>query len=487
MKKIIAVSILFLLSLHDASAQQIASSRLISLGGLSTAVSTDVDAIGTNPANLMAPSEGTGVIEFIPLSVSTGSDFLNLNLYNDYFTGTGQVDSAGNKIGTFLTNADKQNILDAFPSGVGNVRTDVNIRDFGLSIRNLVFALGFSVDDKVGTQVAIPNTFASFALNGLTWGSNYSWNALASKSFWYRSYNVDYAMRLPDVLVIPKQIAKNFEVGVGIKFVTGFSYTSVQSTNTSIYADSASHAYVVNMGLSAERAGLLSNVLSKAVKSNVGDTVVNFNPFTPQGTGLGVDLGATAVVMNFIKIGVSLTDIGSISWSKNVVYTRGDTTITFAGFSPAQSNVPGSQSNLDSLKNTFNNYFKNRDTLGSSFSTPLPTKINIGASIKLNELLPAIPGELLVAADYHQGLNNSLNNSTNPELILGAEWKPAQIIPLRTAIGFGGEYGFRWSAGFGINLSSWDFDVGLGTFNAIVAPTSAKNISITFSFLKFRF
>ncbi len=484
MKKIAAFSVLILLPLLDVSAQQIASSRLISLGGLSTAVSTDVDAIGTNPANLEALSRGNIVIEFIPLGISAGSDFLDLQLYNDYFTG--RVDSTGNKEGTYLSQSDKQNILDAFPDGVGNVRTDVNIRDFAVSVRNPLFALGFSVDEKVGTQTAIPSSFASFALNGLTWGSNYSWNDLALKSFWYRTYNADYAMKLPDVLTIPKQIAKNFEVGIGIKFVTGLSYASVQSTNTSIYADSASHVYVVKMGLNAERAGLLSQIISKSVKSNVGDSTVNFNPFTPQGTGLGVDLGVTGIVMNFFKVGISFTDIGSISWSKNVVYTRGDTSITFAGLSPAQTNVPGSQSNLDSIKNSFNDYFKDKDTVGSSFSTSLPTKMNIGASTVLNDLFPKIPGELLVAIDYHQGFNNSLNNSTTPEIDLGAEWKPAQIVPLRTALSFGGEYGFRWSAGFGIDLSTWDFDIGLGTFNAIVAPMSTKYLSITFSILKFR-
>ncbi len=251
MKRIICVSILFLLPILNVKAQQIASPRLISLGGLSTAVSTDVDAIGTNPANLEALSRGTVVVELIPVAINAGSDFLNLHLYNDYFTGTGEVDSAGNAIGRTLSQSDKQDILDAFPSGVGNVRTDVNIREFGLSIRNLVFALGFSVDEKVGSQVSIPNTFASFALNGLTWGSNYSWNDLAARSFWYRTYNVDYAMRLPDVIPIPKDIAKDFEVGIGIKYVTGFSYASIQSSNTSISADT-SHTYVVNMGLDAE-------------------------------------------------------------------------------------------------------------------------------------------------------------------------------------------------------------------------------------------
>jgi hypothetical protein len=485
LKKIITIIPVFFLLLVDVSAQQVASGRLVSLGGLSTAISTDVDAIGTNPANLMSFSKGNVVVEIIPFAISAGSDFMNLNLWNDYFTG--KVDSAGNTIGTVLSEADKETILGAFSDGVGNVRTDVNIRDFGISIRNLVFALGFSIDDKVGSRVSIPSTLASFALNGIAWGSNYSWNDLSSSSFWYRTFNLDYAMKLPSLLPTPSYVAKDFEAGIGVKFVTGFSFTSIQSTNTSISADSSSHSYVVNMGFSAQRAGLLSEVISKASKSSVGDTVVHFNPFAPQGTGLGIDVGASAVMMNFIKVGISVTDIGSISWSKEVVYTRGDTVITFAGFSPARVDIPNSKSNLDSLNNVFKDYFKNKDLTGSSFSTALPTKINLGASIRLNDIFSTIPGELLVAIDYHQGINNSLNNSTVPEFVLGAEWKPAQVFPLRTAIGFGGAYGFRWSAGIGVNLSSWDFDVGLGTFNAIVAPMSAKDISFTFSIFKFRF
>jgi hypothetical protein len=289
------------------------------------------------------------------------------------------------------------------------------------------------------------------------------------------------------MLPIPKQMAKDFEVGIGFKFVTGFSYSSIQSTNTSIYADSTNHSYVVNMGFNAMRAGLISNIISKAAKSTVGDTVVSFNPFNPQGTGFGIDLGATAKVINLIKVGVSLTDIGSLGWSKNLVRTTGDTSITFAGVSPAEANVSGSKSNLDSLRDTFKDYFKNKDTTASSFSTPLPTKLNVGASINLKDLFPSIPGELLVAVDYHQGFNNAYDNSTVPEFVFGAEWNPINVLPIRTGIGLGGLYGFRWSLGFGLDLPFWDLDLGIGTFNTVVAPSSAKNVSIVLSILKFRF
>jgi len=497
MKKLLIVSSLIFLPLllvpsESVNAQQIASTRLTSLGGLSTAISTDIDAIGTNPANLIALSRGTVAIEFMPLSLNAGSDFLSLNLYNQYMTG--QVDSTGNTVGKYLTQQDKQNILDAFPGGLGNVRADFNIRDFGLSIRLLNFALGFAIDDKVGARSQIPNSPISLVFNGLPWGSTLSLNGLTFQSFWYRTYSANYAMRLPDIVAIPKRIANSFEVGIGIKYVTGFSYNSMQVTNSSITADTANVGqanervgFDVNLGVTSTRAGLISRVISNSSKSEVGDTNVNFNPFAPQGTGLGIDLGVNAKVMSFIKIGISFTDIGSISWSKDVINTTGsDTSFFFGGFNPANSTVPGSKSNLDSLNSAFKDYFKNKDSVGSSFSTSLPTKINIGASVNLDELFPKIPGQLTVGIDYHQGFNNQFNNSTTPEFIFGTEWRPIYQIPLRTGLGFGGTYGFRWSVGIGFNFG-WDIDIGIGTFNALVAPNAAKNVAISLSIFKFRF
>jgi len=486
MKKLIVVSILALLPVFDIYAQEIPSARLTSLGGMSTAVSSDIDAIGTNPANLMAVSRGTVAIELAPFSITTGSDFLSLDLYNNYMTG--EVDSTGKTVGKYLTDQDKQNILSVFPGGLGNFRANLDVRDFGLSIRLLNFALGFSIDDKIGGRAIVPNSPLSLVLYGMPWGSTLSLDGLGLQTYWYRSYSVNYAMRLPDILPDARQIAKSFEIGLGLKYVTGFSYSSMQVTNTSIYADSTNQTMLVNTGITSTRAGLISRIISKSAKSTVGDTNVNFSPLTPQGTGLGIDLGITAKVVNFIKVGISLTDIGSISWSKDVINTSGaDTTFSFSGFIPAYSNIPGSKSNLDSLNDAFRDYFKNKDSVGSSFSTSLPTKLNIGASVQLDDVFPKIPGQLLVAVDYHQGFNNQFDNSRTPEFEVGLEWRPIYQIPLRTGLGFGGTYGFRWSAGLGLNFVGWDIDVGLGTINAIVDPTAAKHIELTLSIFKFRF
>ncbi len=487
MKKIMAIVVLSLFPVFGARAQQIASARLISLGGLSTAVSTDVDAIGTNPANLIAHSDGTVVVELAPFSLRAGTNFLDLNLYNDYFTGTGQVNAAGDPVGRYLTASDKRTILGAFPGGVGKVLTNVSVRDLGVSVRGTDYAYGFSIDDIAGARASLPNSLVLFALNGNSPGTSFSWDNIGSKSWWYRSYNADFAMRLPQILIIPEDIAKDLTAGIGVKFVTGIGYASAHTSNSYLQTDSSNYAFNVRLGFDGLRSGILSDVISKAVTSPVGDTTVNFNPFATAGTGFGFDLGGTAKVIDFIKVGYSLTDLGWITWTKNTLRTSGDTSFTFAGFTPAVQGEPGSKSNLDSLNNAFKDFFKRRDKVSSAFTTPLPTRLNIGASVKMDELFPTIPGQLLVGIDYHQGLNNSLGNSTVPEFVLGTEWKPISMLPIRTGLGFGGAYGFRWALGLGLDLSSWDFDLGVGTFDAVIAPSSAKSISVTLSLMKFRF
>ncbi|MGC8652901.1 MAG: DUF5723 family protein [Candidatus Kryptoniota bacterium] len=484
MKRLIFVLTFILLPVLHVSAQQVVSGRLLSMGGLSTAASRDVDAIGTNPANLVGLSKGSFVLELAPLYVSAGTDFLSMDLYNSYFTGV--KDSTGNTVGKYLTPADKQALLDAFPNGVGDVRFDTDVRLLAFSIRGTNYGLGFAVDEFLGAKLNIPNTIL-FPLNGNPPGSTLSWDKMGAAMWWYRAYSLEYAHRLPKLIFIPSRIADDFVVGLGIKYVQGYSYAALERSTTSFYTSPNDYSYTLNLGFDAVRSGLISNVISKNAKSAVGDTVVNFNPLAPAGSGLGFDIGFSAKVLGFIDAGISFTDLGSVTWTQNVVATTGDTSFTYSGFSPASKDVINAKSNVDSLTDAFNNFFKNRDQIASSFSTSLPGKLNVSLAIRLDEILPLIPGRMMVGIDYHQGLNNSFNNSTNPQIVLGAEWRPVYIFPLRSGVSFGGPYGFRWSLGTGINMPFWDIDIGIVTFNALAATNQAKSVSVVLSALKFRF
>ena len=84
------------------------SPRLVGMGRAFTAFSRGLDAVGVNPANLaLNDRDATITINLAPVGFSIGSDLINLQIYNDYFTGV--VDPAtGDRVAKFLTDEFKR-------------------------------------------------------------------------------------------------------------------------------------------------------------------------------------------------------------------------------------------------------------------------------------------------------------------------------------------------------------------------------------------
>ena len=187
-----------------------------------------LEAVGTNPANLVLPHSGSGTqyirhkmkaaasddstaqdsvesyeairdtppsatFSIIPmLGVSIGSDFINYDIYQQYFTG---IDSAGTRVSRYLTDDDKNTILGVFPNGVAETHTDVDLRLFGLTLhQDFLGDMAFTVTDRVSLNIDIPKDYARFAFFGLdSLGSTYDFGGTNIRGWWLRDYAVSYA------------------------------------------------------------------------------------------------------------------------------------------------------------------------------------------------------------------------------------------------------------------------------------------------------
>jgi len=73
-------------------------------------------------------------------------------------------------------------------------------------------------------------------------------------------------------------------------------------------------------------------------------------------------------------------------------------------------------------------------------------------------------------------------NSKKPRFSLGIDWKPMEWIPyLRFGISVGGENGFNWAFGPGIDAGLIDFNIATSNMETFVAPNYAKQVSVSFS------
>lgn len=466
-KLIFSIPILFLFCVQDGTAGGERSGLAgVSMGRTFVASSRGIAAIGTNPANLALGDKDYDVTFTLlpPFGVSFGSDFLNYEIYNDYFTGKDTVIAGKTeRVSRYLTDADKNRILTLFPEGIAETHANVDVRTFGLTVHsNAVGSFGLSVTERIASNLDMPRDYARFAFFGLdSAGSTYDFSGTNGRSWWLREYSLSYARKLPGIPFVEDAVA-----GITVKLVHGFGYLGTDhyaarfsNTKTLDTTIGGIHYRQYRLDLSNSfrvlRAGTdqFTNILEGREDSS--DLV----PFPrPAGSGFGVDLGVSGEALKGMRVGLSITDIGSVTWRQNTKERAGS-----GRFSITNVDSQIIEDLQDALLGT--------DRTIGKFSTALATALRFGAALQLDQTgwTPWLYGQLLVALEYQQGFNNAPGNTTRPRVALGLEYRPFVFLPLRTGISVGGEDRFNWAMGFGFDL--WNFTLDVGTENIGVLLT----------------
>ena len=424
--------------------------------------SMGIYSIGINPANLSSMDEGS--VEFstiIPLpliSFHSGTEFLSMNQLNYYFGG---VDGKSR----VLTESDKQNFNDLFSDG-GSVFANFSTSLFSFAMKPSIETGTFSLSiiDFAGGNFTIPHAIVDLGLNGNQPGKKYDFNDEKFKSWWIRNYGISYSREFQ---LESESWLKNISAGVSFKLVHGYYYAGIEKVNTNLetgtHNEIQGNADMIGYSAFSDGFGVKYDFDSLQHQSQFG----LFMP--PAGNGFGFDLGLSFLLENNLNVSLALTDIGSISWTKN--------TAKFFATGAILIDDLTNQEQLDSLKDKFTGDAERIE----SFSTGLPTVFRFGLGYKLNEEDNFLPGTLLLGLDYNQGFNDLPGNSKTPRVSFGFEWKPGDWIPyFRSGVSLGGSDEFAWAVGLGMYTGVIEFNLATSYFQTIVAPNSAKQISVAF-------
>jgi len=424
--------------------------------------SMGIYSIGINPANLSVMNEGS--VEFstiIPLpliSFHSGTDFLSMNQLNYYFGGV-------NGKSRVLTESDKQDFNNLFADG-GSVFANFSTSLFSFALKPgiEVGTFAISIIDFAGGNFTIPQAIVDLGLNGNQPGKKYDFNDEKFKSWWIRNYGISYSREFK---MESESWLKNISAGVSLKFVHGYYYAGIEKINTNLetgtYNEIQGNADMIGYSAFSDDFGVKYDFDSLQHQSKFG----LFMP--PAGKGFGFDIGLSFLLQDNWNISLALTDIGSINWTKN--------TAKFFAAGAILIDDLTNQKQLDSLKDKFTGDAEKIE----SFSTGLPTVFRFGLGYQLNEEDNFLPGTLLLGLDYNQGFNDLPGNSKTPRVSFGFEWKPGDWIPyLRSGVSLGGADGFAWAVGLGMYTGVIEFNFATSYFQTIVAPNSAKQISVAF-------
>jgi len=453
---VVILSVAALVSL-EAMAGDRSNPRGMGMARTVNATARQFDALGINPALLGMRGRGNLSVGLAKVGLGLSSDFLSYDIYNDYFTGT--LDGSGEIVPTYLTDADKERILAEFPDDIGTFMADGEAGFLGFSLTiDGVGGFGFSAADHLGGKALIAKDYARFALYGLdSLGSTYLFDGSGIGGWWWREYNLSFGMQIP----LRSSKIRQLYGGIGVKLVHGFGVAETVNSHGLLANERVEiNQYIARLELDYLVRRARSSDLSEE------DTDVPFFP-APAGSGFGLDLGV-AVDIDGVLATLSITDIGSISWSGNL-------TETYSSYSGVITD-PFNEATQDSIESAIEGQVRP----GSAFSTSLPTRLRIGFSFHSDSVraLRGFPRGLLLAFDYTQGLTSSLNNTVTPRFSLGVEYRPIYFLPLRTGVSVGGGTNVRWAAGFGLDFHYASLDVGVENVLLFFTPTEYDMLSL---------
>ncbi|MCX6156311.1 MAG: DUF5723 family protein [Candidatus Kapabacteria bacterium] len=433
--------------------------RSLGMSETGSASTHGVLCIGKNPALLSKNRDSVKSMEVLLPSFSARfyTNSLTMKNINDFF---GKTDSAGH----LLTEADKTNFLNAFKND-GKISINVVPIHFGIvyTPSDLIGSFGLAVIDNVSQNITIPQPLVDLALNGNEVNKTYNFTDFGFKFSYTRSYSLTYSRLLFDNFG-PFQ---KFHIGVTAKYLQGYAYTDVSVQEAYLHTDDM---HVLTGKIIAKSKGAFSrsfNVVYDFDTVNKGSGS-NFSILPqPAGSGFGFDIGSAFSLGSMFSFGVSITDIGSITWDKyNAEYT---TTGNFR---------------IDDLldkkqMDTLQHLLKSKGEFTGSFTSYSPTALHISASIHINK---KIPGDLIAEVQYSQGFNNTSSNSINPRLSFGAEWLPGQYLPiLLLGTNFDPSGTTRISGGIGFHSPLADVYLATGDIPSLLSGAQASSLSVGLS------
>lgn len=430
--------------------------RSISMGGTSVSNTTDIDALGLNPANIIMQRHGTDGKFYFSMIVNTGlqtkSKYLSVDFYNSYLAAENQV----------LTEEDKSKILneasDEISYGIASFRVFGAVLNAGAP-----GSFGLSIDETFRGNFVIARDVFDLALYGNIADRTYSALGTKADGYWVREINLSYA----NMIRPKKSFIDRLSFGIAVKPQFGIYYLETKENNLTITTNSQAQIFGTG-NITLLYSGLTDEINFKLSTQN-------------SGFGLGFDAGANLGIKTLAKnlyldLGFSVTDMGYVKWTKNTANYFYDGNFAITDITdPAQR---------DSLKN----YLKETKTPVSSFTNSLPTQFRLGGTLHIfsgahgskdNHEMGSI------SLDYVQGISENLGGSTKPYVGLGFEYNIGKVVSPRAGFVLGGEVDFLASIGVGIDTGPVIIDLGTGNIASIFSPKSTTKLSFGID-LKFR-
>ena len=259
------------------------------------------------------------------------------------------------------------------------------------------------------------------------------------------------------------------------EFSLGFATQIAQWNNWKLRGGMRFNYYQGLSGLDNLRQGFLTTTAVNAESINLDydfeyrfTGIEDFDLFDPRGHGFGLNLGLTFSYNDKLNFDLGVTDIGSITYEKNVRKIGTQNDFTFTGLGLQELLDPTAF--LDSLERVFTPEI---DTTGeNSFKMPIGTRFSFLTSWQFGETSKT-HGPKTLYLSYTQGFSNDPGVTTKPKFTTAIHRPMFRHFDIGVSMSFGGFNNFAVGGLLGMHFKHFRFSFQTDDFTGLIAPDNA--------------
>lgn len=438
-------------------------------GGVINTFATDYQAVGINPANLGRRTNFRVAFTIGEVGAGIGSQSLSKTTFKHILYDGSQSIGPAEKA-TLVSQLSGDNVL--------NLNIDTNLFAFAVTLPNGLGGLAFSSRQRVGGHLALNRNAADIIINGQ--------NAAVVKQYYPvpntsgtptpTAPNAPLISTVLDGTSIQAAVTNEFNVAYGIQ---------VYQNEALKLSLGAGYRYIQGIGIADIRVsgGNLTAYTAFSPVFDINYSAVankpNFNyesgsGLKPVGHGNGFDAGVSAEIGKIFRFGASVTDMGSMTWTANVLE---------ASDQKLQQTAATGVTTYDVLKEISNQFDTDKQNLftyttARERTAALPAKLRLGGGVRINKFFEA-------GLDLTAPLNKVAGNLTTTFVGLGVDYKPLSWLKLSS--GFTGGAGYGKSLPLGLTFVTPVWEAGISTRDVLgLFSEDAPYSSVAFGVLRFK-
>jgi hypothetical protein len=413
-------------------------------GGVINTFAEGYQALNINPANLGRDGGARVAFTIGEVGAGVGSQSLSSSQFKKLIFDPNAP----------LSTAERADLVAGLTSdNTLNFNIDVTAAAFSVRLPAGFGGLAFSAHQRLNGHLAFNNNGADVVVNGR--------NAAIIRQYYDAAGNPRSGTTPPalsaalDGTVLQLAATNEYNVGYGVRvfsvpgvvqLTVGAGYHYIQGIGV------ADARFSGGGGLSAYTA--LSPVFgfsySPSLQGNANFNYENGGDLKPVGTGHGFDLGVAAEIGKVVRVGASVTDLGTMTWKGNLL-TVNDQQLRYPQYDGTQDyNVI--QGIIDQFADDTKSLFTYQPA--REYKAQLPSKLRLGGGVRISEYFEA-------GLDVTVPLNKVAGNLPSTFVGAGLDYKPVRW--LRLSSGVSGGAGYRASLPFGLTLVTGVWEAGVST------------------------